>query len=167
MRIPVVDLVAEAETLPEEWALVLFDRALAQRRCTSQELIAATRQSSERLQWLAVIADPRVASTAESLLRRAWYRGDLPTPSIGHRLRTPAGPLALVCATGYHRFAVCLEATPDQVSWVRQRGWRVLVFSDAKVRDSSSVDLAAYIRAEHLHHLATVGVDRHETRRIA
>ncbi|MGN6161334.1 MAG: hypothetical protein ACTHOG_06455 [Marmoricola sp.] len=148
-------LLAEVETLPEGWALVQLDRALASGWCTSVELIRHARHCSERVQWLVAIADARGASTPHSLLRRAWYAANLPTPIVGRRLLTPWGAVATSCATDYHRFAVATSADPEPCAWLARLGWRVLVVDEQKVLAASTATLSGHLRAEHLRHLAS------------
>lgn len=156
----IAELLAEAETLPDEWALVLLDRALASGVCSSRALVAAARGCSERVRWLVVIADERGVSTAHSLVRRAWYAANLPTPMLGRRMRTPHGPLWTICATDYHRFAVALHAPDGACAWLARLGWRVLVLDEQKVLAAPASALSKHLRAEHLQHLATVGLGR-------
>jgi len=157
-------LLAEIETLPDEWALVLLDRALASGECRPSELVAHAREFSERLQWLVVIADAHAVTTAHSLVRRAWYAANLPTPTVGRRLLTPRGMVNTICATEYHRFAVTTEASDDAVAWLARVGWRVLVLNEEKVHDASMSALSEHLRAEHLQHLGTVGLGGHRPR---
>lgn len=158
MRRSIPALLAEVETLPEEWALVVLDRALASGEWRSSDLVAHAQQLSERVQWLVVIADAHAVTTAHSLLRRAWYAANLPTPVVGRRLLTPRGVVGTICATDYHRFAVSTDAAEDATAWLARVGWRVLVLNEAKVLASSGLALSEHIRAEHLQHLATVGL---------
>lgn len=153
-------LLAEVETLPEEWALVLLDRALASGAVTARDLVAHAGACSERVQWLVVIADARAVTTAHSLLRRAWYAANLPTPSLGRRLLTPRGVVQTIRATDYHRFAVTTEAPADACAWLRRVGWRVLVLNEQKVLAASASALSEHLRAEHLQHLVTVGLGK-------
>lgn len=153
-------LLAEVETLPEGWALVLLDRALASGECTPSELVAQARHCSPRVQWLVVIADAHAVTTAQSLLRRAWYAANLPTPMVGRRLLTPHGVVSTICATDYHRFAVAGEAHEGARAWLARLGWRVLVVDEQKVLAASTSALSGYLRAEHLRHLATVGLGK-------
>ncbi|MGN6723154.1 MAG: hypothetical protein ACTHJM_11130 [Marmoricola sp.] len=157
-------LLAEVETLPEEWALVLLDRALASGECRPSELVAHARNFPERVRWLVVIADAHAITTTHSLLRRAWYAADLPTPVVGRRLLTPQGVVRTICATEYHRFAVSTDAAEDAVTWLARVGWRVLVLNEEKVHDASTSALSKHLRAEHLEHLATVGLGGHRPR---
>ena len=156
------DLLAEVDTLPDEWALASLDRALARGEVTQPQLIKCAAAWSDRVQWLVAVADARATSTAESMIRRAWYAANLRTPSVGRRFLTPHGMLTAVCATEYHRFAVAIDATEEQCAWLAQVGWRVLMVSEQKVLAAAMLDLAEHLRAEHLHHLSTVGVDRHQ-----
>jgi hypothetical protein len=158
MKRSVPALLAEAETLPEEWALVLLDRVLASGECTPSDLVAHARECSERVQWLVVIADAHAVSTAHSLIRRAWYAANLPTPMVGRRLVTPRGAITTICATDYHRFAVAIHAPDGAAAWMARMGWRVLVLNEQKVLTASAAALSEYLRAEHLRHLATVGL---------
>lgn len=158
----VLDLLAEVETLPDEWALVVLDRALSSGEFSLRQLVTAARRCPDRVQWLVVIADARATSTVQSLIRRAWYRANLPTPSIGRRLLTPTGSVMSVCLTDYHRFAVATSATPEQISWLTSIGWRLAVLSERKVLAASSAELAEHLRAEHLQHLATVGLGQRQ-----
>jgi hypothetical protein len=146
-------LLAEVETLPEGWALVQLDRALASGACTPTELVHYAQHSSERVQWLVVIADARATSSSNGLLRRAWYDANLPTPVVGRRLLTPEGPVVSICATDYHRFAVTTQASPEACRWLAKLGWRVVVVDEQKVRAASTAALSRYLRAEHLQHL--------------
>lgn len=154
----VMDLLAEVETLPDEWALVVLDRALSSGEFSLRQLVEASRKCPDRVQWLVVIADARATSTVQSLIRRAWYRANLPTPSIGRRLLTPTGPVMSICLTDYHRFAVATSAEPEQIEWLTGLGWRVLVVSEQKVLTAASSELSEHLRAEHLQHLAIVGL---------
>jgi len=147
------ELLAEVETLPEGWALALLDRALATRACTTRDLIRHARNYSERVQWLVVIADARGSSTSHSLLRRAWYGANLPTPLLGRRLLTPDGPVLTVCSTDYHRFAVATEAAPQGCAWLARLGWRIVVVDEQKVLAAPTSALSGHLRAEHLRHL--------------
>lgn len=153
-------LLAEVETLPEEWALVLLDRALASGECTPSELVADARHCSQRVQWLVVIADAHAVTTAQSLLRRAWYAANLPTPMVGRVLLTPHGAITTICATDYHRFAAADEASDDARTWLARVGWRILVLDEQKVLAASASALSEHLRAEHLRHLATVGLGK-------
>ncbi|GAC1384885.1 MAG: hypothetical protein NVSMB48_20960 [Marmoricola sp.] len=152
-------LLAEVETLPEAWALALLDRTLSSGRRTYQDLLEAADDGSERLRWLVAIADARCSSTAESLLRCAWYAADLRTPTLSRTMRTPFGIVTASCATDYHRFAVATQGSSDQVAWLAKRRWRLLVVSERKILSASTAELSQHLRAEHLHHLATVGLD--------
>lgn len=154
------DFLAEIETLPDEWALVMLDRSLRSGEQSVRDLIATARNFSDRVQWLVVIADTRATSTVQSLIRRAWYRADLPTPTLGRRLQTPEGPVVAVCSTDYHRFATATTATAAQRDLLSSVGWHVLVLSEKKVLAASASELAEYLRAEHLQHLATAGLGR-------
>lgn len=158
MPATVIELLAEVETLPDEWALVVLDRALAKGDCTLRDLVAVARDFPERVQWLVVIADTRATSTAQSLIRRAWYRAELPTPTVGRVLLTPMGPVVTACATDYHRFAAATSATVEQRAWLKRMEWHVLVLPEKKVLAASAAELAEHLRAEHLQHLATVGL---------
>lgn len=153
-------LLAEVETLPEEWALVLLDRVLASGEFTSSDLVDHAGHCSERVQWLVVIADAHAVTTAHSLLRRAWYRANLPTPMVGRRLLTPHGAVTTICATDYHRFAVATQAPEDACAWLARLGWRVLIVNEQKVLAASPSALSEHLRAEHLQHLATVGLGK-------
>lgn len=163
----VEDLLAEVETLPDEWALVVLDRALATGELSLRDLVSAARGLPERVQWLVVIADARAISTAQSLIRQAWYRANLPTPTVGRTLLTPYGPVATACATEYHRFAAATSASSEQRDWLRGMGWQILVLSEHKVLAASADELAEHLRAEHLQHLASVGLDDHRRTRPA
>lgn len=167
MSFSVADLMAEAETLPDEWALVLFDRALASGECSARELIDASREKPERLQWLVVIADGRARTAAHSILRRAWYASDMPTPSTGRRLSTPFGAILTACMTEYHRFAVATEGDPQQLAWLARQGWKLVVIPEQKVLGTSISEISEHLRAEHLRHLGTVGLGRRRRGRSA
>lgn len=158
-------LLAEVETLPEDWALVLLDRALAAGECTSAELVDHARHCSERVRWLVVIADGHARTTTQSLLRRAWYASNLPTPTVGRRLGTPHGVVTTVCATDYHRFAIAEEASPEACRWLARSGWRILVLDEQKVLTATASALSEHVRAEHLQHLATVGLGKPRLRK--
>lgn len=158
-------LLAEVETLPEAWALALLDRTLSSGRQRYQDLLDAAEDRSERLRWLVAIADARCSSTAESLLRCAWYAANLRTPTLSRTLRTPFGIVTASCATDYHRFAVAAEGSLEQVTWLAQRGWRLLVVRERKILAATTAELSQHLRAEHLHHLATAGLDARSARR--
>ena len=155
----VAALLAEVETLPEAWALALLDRTLASGSLTYRELLAAAEQHSERACWLVIIADARSSTTADSLLRCAWYAANLRTPTLSRTMPTPFGVVSASCAIDYHRFAVATHASPEQVAWLAKRRWRLLVVTERKILAATTPDLAQHLRAEHLHHLATVGLD--------
>lgn len=152
-------LLAEVETLPEAWALALLDRTLSTGRSTYRELLAAADQHSERARWLVTIADARSSTTADSLLRCAWYVANLRTPTLGRTMPTPFGVVTASCAIDYHRFAVGTQGSPEQAAWLAKRRWRLLVVTERKILAATTADLAQHLRAEHLHHLATVGLD--------
>lgn len=160
-------LLAEAETLPEAWALALLDRTLSSGRQTYRDLLDAAADRPERLRWLVAIADARSSSTAESLLRCAWYAADLRTPTLSRTLRTPFGIVTATCATDYHRFAVATRGAAQQVDWLATRGWRLLVVSERKILAATTAELSQHLRAEHLHHLATAGLDARRPRASA
>lgn len=153
-------LIADVTTLPDPWGLVMLDRALADGEVSPRDLADAAAGSADRVRWLVAIADARATANSHSVLRLAWYGADLPTPSVGLTLRTPRGAVATVCATEYHRFAVALEATPDQRSWLARRGWRVLVVHEDRLLGGDMPDLTAHVRREHLQHLASAGIGR-------
>lgn len=151
------DLLSEVDTLPPEWGLVLLDRALAGGGA-QRDLIEAAWTCLPCTRWLITIADGRAASATESLLRFAWYCAELPTPLLRRSLPTPYGGVRTICATDYHRFAVATDATLEQRTWLARRGWHVLVIDEEKVRTASALRLTEHLRAEHLHHLGTVGL---------
>ncbi|HWU33341.1 MAG TPA: hypothetical protein VN108_10720 [Marmoricola sp.] len=167
MSATAIELLAEVETLPDEWALVVLDRALVAGHCSLRELVAAAHHLPERVQWLVVIADARATSTVQSLIRRAWYRAELPTPTVGRALLTPVGPVITACATDYHRFATATSATAEQRAWLKRLGWHVLVLPENKVLAASGSELAEHLRAEHLQHLGTVGLGQRPTTKPA
>lgn len=114
-----------------------------------------------QLRELAAIADGRADGPEESVLRRRWLAGRLPTPTPGLVLRgAGSGAARLALGLESHRFGAVLAghlADPDRVALVAQ-GWSVAVLDPARVLHSAPEFVIGHLEREfHCHLLAQVG----------
>lgn len=111
-----------------------------------------------QLRELAALADARAAGPAESVLRRRWLEGRLPTPTPGLVVPRPGVRLAL--GLDMHRFGAALSGrlTGAELRAVSAQGWRVVELGADRVVHGDPAFLTAHLEREfHLHLLAQVG----------
>lgn len=148
-------------------ALAVLDAALALRAFPHVALMAELARFGGRpgvgqLRELAALADSRADGPAESVLRRRWHHGRLPTPTPGLVVAGLAvtRPLRLALGLEAQRFGAVIGgqvSEADRLTVVRS-GWRVLSLATARVVHGEPEMLTAHLEREfHLHLLDQVG----------
>ncbi len=154
----------------ETFAVIALDRLLRVGAVRHTELLAelarwSGRSGAVRLRELAVAADSRAVTAAESVLRLGWHRATLPTPTPGLLVRAGDRLVRLALGVADRQFGAVLSGQLDRrevftadLSLLADQGWRVVLLREDRVlREDPRLWSAHLVREFHQQLLSQVG----------
>ena len=105
---------------------------------------------------VAVLADGRALSSAESGLRQRWYAADLPTPRVGFHLQLGRGRRRVALAHPSRNFAATTDPwSREALQAARAAGWWVSIVSPERICADREDLLSGHLRRDFHRQLLT------------